>query len=265
MLNILWAQERSPDDREHGVRMCRAVPMPAFAREFEERFGLRLVTTYGLSDYGTPVAFTMSDPPGKLGAAGRAMKGWDIRIVDDDDFDQPAGEIGEILLRSNTMWSEASGYYNMPQATVEAMRNGWFHTGDLGRLDGDSYLYYVGRKKDAIRRRGENISAWEVEQVIQSHPAVHEAAVYALCSDMSEDEVAVSIVLKAGAALTEEALILHCVSRMAHFMVPRYVEFQSDLPRTSTQKIEKRQLRREAEMRRHMLWDREQAGITVKR
>ena len=265
MLNILWAQPPSAEDGKHSARMCRSAPMPTFAREFEKRFDIRLITTYGVSDFGTPVAFTLEDPPEKLGSAGKLQNGWNLRIVDDDDFDMPVGEVGEIVLRNNFMWGEASGYYKMPEATVAAMRNGWFHTGDLGYLDADGYLYFVGRKKDAIRRRGENISAWEVEQILLKHPAVGEVAVYAVPSEMSEDEVAASVIFKVGQSATELEIVEYCAVRMAYFMVPRYFEFCADLPRTLSQKIEKFKLREAAQDDMSRFWDREAAGVKLAR
>ena len=265
MLNILWAQPPSPDDGRHHARMCRSAPMPPFCREFEKRFNIRLITTYGMSDFGTPVAYTLDEPEAKLGSAGKLQNGWKVRIVDDDDFDLPPGTPGEIVLRNSFMWGEASGYHKMPEATVAAMRNGWFHTGDLGYLDADGYLYFVGRKKDAIRRRGENISAWEVEQVLHKHPAIAESAVYAVPSEMSEDEVAVTIALRPGQSLAPVEVIEWCATRMAYYMVPRYVEFMTDLPRTLSQKIEKFRLREMARADMGKFWDRDQAGIRLER
>jgi crotonobetaine/carnitine-CoA ligase len=200
-----------------------------------------------------------------LGSAGRARPGYRIRIADDDDFDLPPGEVGEILLRSERLWDTSLGYYKMPEATLAAWRNFWFHTGDRGYLDANGYLYFVDRKKDAIRRRGENISAFEVEQVVASHPAVQDAAVYPVRSEMSEDEVAVSVVRRTGAALDERTLVEYCAANMAYYMVPRFIEFRAELPRTLTEKTEKYKLKSEAEADPTRLWDREKAGIVLKR
>jgi crotonobetaine/carnitine-CoA ligase len=153
----------------------------------------------------------------------------------------------------------------MPELNVEANRDGWFHTGDRGYLDPDGYLYFVDRKKDAIRRRGENISSWEVEQAILRHPKVAEVAVYPVTSDMLEDEVMASVVCHVGQALDPVELIRFCEANLAYFMVPRYIEFVSDLPRTSTEKVQKRLLRERAEKRLSEIWDREKAGITLTR
>jgi crotonobetaine/carnitine-CoA ligase len=188
-----------------------------------------------------------------------------VRIVDDDDFDLPANQLGEILLRSDNMWGTSLGYYKMPEATLSAMQNAWFHTGDRGYLDPDGYLYFVDRKKDVIRRRGENISAFEVEEVIISHELVSDVAVFPVKSNMSEDEVAVCIILAVGAQLSEMALTDFCIANMAYFMVPRYIRFVLELPRTPSQKIEKYKLQADAQDNLSVFWDREQAGIILRR
>jgi len=173
--------------------------------------------------------------------------------------------LGEILLRSDNMWGTSLGYYKMPEATLTAMQNAWFHTGDRGYLDDDGYLYFVDRKKDVIRRRGENISAFEVEEVIISHSQVSDVAVFPVKSNMSEDEVAVCVILAPGAQLSETALTDFCIANMAYFMVPRYVRFVLELPRTPSQKIEKYKLQAEAQSNMSAFWDREQAGIILRR
>jgi crotonobetaine/carnitine-CoA ligase len=257
MLNILWNAPPSPLDRQNDVRYARAAPIPKFALEFEERFGLRLIGGFGLSDYGAGMALPTSDPVSKLGSAGRAKQGWRVRIVDEDDFEVPTGEVGEIAMRCECIWETSLGYYKMPEATLAAHRNGWFHTGDRAYMDEDGYVWFADRQKDAIRRRGENISTWEVEQGILKHPAVSDVAVFPVRADMAEDEVAAAIVLCPGQAMTEADLIEHCRTQMARFMVPRYVWFLADLPRTATQKIEKHRLRSTAENDLSVLWDRE--------
>jgi crotonobetaine/carnitine-CoA ligase len=153
----------------------------------------------------------------------------------------------------------------MPEATARTVRNLWFHTGDRGYMDDDGYIYFVDRKKDAIRRRGENISSFEVEQMILKHPAVLDAAAYPIASEHTEDEVMVSVVLREGTSLGEAELIRHCQDNMAYYMVPRYVEFLAELPKTMTEKVEKYKLKQAAEGRLAQVWDREKAGIVVKR
>ncbi|HEY6869424.1 MAG TPA: AMP-binding protein [Novosphingobium sp.] len=265
MAHILWTQEPRPDDRDNRLRGCLMTPVPAFAREWQERFGSRVLSSYGQSDFISASVYSLADPEAKLGSSGRPRAGVELRIVDDNDEELPAGTVGELVIRTNNPWSSSQGYYKMPQATLEAGRNQWWHTGDLAHLDEDGYLWFADRKKDAIRRRGENISAYEVEDVIIGHPAVSEVAVYAVPSEMSEDEVCATVVRKPDAALTEAALIEYCIVNMAHYMVPRFIHFADALPRTETQKVQKVELRRFATEHREALWDRDVAGIVVKR
>jgi crotonobetaine/carnitine-CoA ligase len=189
----------------------------------------------------------------------------ELRIVDDDDFEVPRGVAGEIVARTVDPWIFAQGYYAMPEATVTAWRNLWFHTGDRGYLDEDGYLYFVDRKKDASRRRGENISAFEVEQIILRNPAVFDVAVFPVTSEYSEDEVMASVVTRDSAALSAEELLDYCSRNMPYFMVPRYVEFVQALPKTMTEKVEKYKLRASAESRLAKIWDREREGVIIQR
>ncbi len=265
MVNFLWSQPPSPDDLDNSVRMMSVVPTPKFATAFGERFGLKVTSSFGMSDFGMSTVFSVNDPVEKLGSAGRARTWYEVKIVDDHDFALPAGETGEIALRCNEPWRTATGYYKMPEATLEARRNQWFHTGDRGYLDADGYLYFVDRKKDAIRRRGENISAFEVEQIIALHPAVAEAAVYPVRAATAEDEVAASVQLRDGARLGEKDLIEFCAANMAYYMVPRFIDLRADFPRTLSQKIQKHLLKQQVEGQLASVWDREQAGIVVKR
>jgi crotonobetaine/carnitine-CoA ligase len=264
MSNFLWNQPAGPQDRDHRLRQCTMVPMPAFAQAFEERFGIRLTSVYALSDYGMGTLLGPGHPHDKKRSAGLPAPGVEVAVVDDDDMPLPAGEPGEIVLRARDPWTTSQGYWKMSEATVAARRNLWFHTGDRGYLDADGYLFFVDRKKDAIRRRGENISSWEVEQVLQAHPAIAEVAAYPVRAE-SEDEVMVSVVLRAGAELDAPALVAYCRDNMAYYMVPRYVAFVTALPRTLTEKVEKYKLRADAERRLADIWDREKAGIVVRR
>lgn len=266
MTNFLWSQPPSPADRDHKVRQVMVVPTPKqFFHEFQDRFGIRFTSVYALTDCGMITVRGPDDLPHKWESAGKACDYAEIRIVDDDDFDVPRGEPGEIVVRAREPWIFAQGYYNMPEATARTVRNLWFHTGDRGYLDEDGYIYFVDRKKDAIRRRGENISSFEVEQIILKHPAVLEVAAFPVTSEHTEDEVMVSVVLRENARMTEAQLIEHCKDNMAYFMVPRYVEFIAVMPKTMTEKVEKYKLKADAESRLAHVWDREKAGIMVKR
>jgi crotonobetaine/carnitine-CoA ligase len=264
MGNILWNLPPSPLDASHTVRMIRW-PSANFPLEFEKRFNTRLLSGFGLSDFGIATDYTITDPVDKLGSAGHLRPGWHVRIVDENDFEMPLGEIGEIALRCDVPWLAWGGYYKMPEATLATLRNGWFHTGDLGYLDADGYLWFADRKKDAIRRRGENISAWEVEQLIGKHPAISDVAAFAAKTEMNDEEVAVAVVLQEGQNLSEAELIEHCQGNMAYYMVPRFVRFVPDLPRTATHKVEKHKLRADITDNRREWWDREQAGIALRR
>lgn len=265
MTNILWGQPPSALDRAHRVRQCTMVPVPAFAPQFEERFGVEIVSSYSLTDFGQGSFLQAGHPREKMRTAGLPRPGVELAILDDDDRELPAGEPGEICLRTADPSLGGRRYFRMPAEDERANRGGWFHTGDRGFVDGDGYLTFVDRKKDAIRRRGENISSWEVEQALQRHPAVVEAAVYPVRSEMSEDEVAASVVCRPGTSVDPAELIRFCEDNMAYFMVPRYLEFVPDLPRTLTEKVLKQALRESAERRLGELWDRERAGVVLRR
>ena len=257
MANYIWNQPPLPGDADNCVRICNISPMPAFGRELEERFGVRVASSYSLTDFAMSTIFSPHDPALKFGSAGRPRGGIELRIVDDQDQPVAAGETGEIVLRSVNPGGTSLGYYQMPEATLEAWRNLWFHTGDRGRLDADGHLWFVDRKKDAIRRKGENISAFEVERIIDSHSAVMQSAAYAAPSEHAEDEVAVSIVLNAGESLSPLELVAHCSANMARFMVPRFVEFRTELPMNSSLKVEKFKLREHVAQNPDRFWDRE--------
>ena len=265
MTNILWGMPPSPLDRDHRVRQCTMVPVPLFAPEFAKRFGIEIVSSYSLTDFGQGTFLQPGAPADKLRSAGRPRPDVELIIVDDEDGVLQAGEAGEICLRSSDPTLSGRSYYHMPKETAEANRRGWFHTGDRGYIDKDGYLFFVDRKKDAIRRRGENISSWEVEQVIARHPDVAEVAVYAVRSEFSEDEVMASVVCRDGRAINPTDMIRFCESNMAYFMVPRYLEFLTDLPRTLTEKVQKQELRKRAEAQLASLWDREKAGVLLTR
>ena len=231
-LTMLWKQPERPDDADNPARVGWGVPMPDFAAGFEERFGVRLVEGYGMTDCGVPVSQPY-DEPRRPGSCGRVTEPYELKIAED----------GEILVRCSEPGLMTLGYHGMPAATAGAFREGWFHTGDLGRLDGDGWLYFQGRNKDAIRRRGENISAFEIEEVVEAHPAVLQAAAFGVPSELMEEEVKVCAVLRPGAALTEPDLAAWCAGRMAGHMVPRFIELLPELPLTPTEKVEKYRLR----------------------
>jgi crotonobetaine/carnitine-CoA ligase len=194
---------------------------------------------------------------------GRITKGFDARVVDEFDNEVPDGTSGELLLRADKANAFAHGYFGMPDKTVETWQNLWLHTGDRVVRDGEGYYRFVDRIKETIRRRGENISSYEVEQGVLSHPSVSTAAVFPVASELAEDEVMVAIVLKEGATLDPEALIQHCEDRLPYYSIPRFVDIRTDLPRTENGKIQKFKLREEGVT--DTTWDREAAGVTLRR
>ena len=265
MTNILWGQPESPRDRDHKVRRVNMVPVAEFAPEFRQRFGVEIVSSYSLTDFGQGTFLQPGYPPEKQRSAGKPRPGVQLSIRDDDGCELPPGVAGEICLRATDPLLGERSYYKMPDANAQANRDGWFHTGDRGYLDEDGYLFFVDRKKDAIRRRGENISSWEVEQVILRHPAIMEAAVFPVQSEMSEDEVMASIVCRPGQVLDPVELVRFCEANMAYFMVPRFIEFLDTLPKTMTEKVQKSALKEAAQARLGEVWDREKAGIVLRR
>lgn len=257
MINILWRQEPSPAERQHRARACFAVPVPPDALQgAEQRWGVNMLEGYGLTETNI-VAYQPWDAP-RPKSFGKPIPEYELKVVDDDDIEVPPGVIGEIVTRPRRPYSMMSGYFNMPDKTAEAYRNLWFHTGDYAYRDEDGYYYFVDRKKDAIRRRGENISSAELEAAVQRHPTIAECAVIGVPSEVGEDDVKLCIVLKPGQKVAYEALLAWCQEQLPRFMVPRYLEYLESLPKTPTQRVEKYRLREQALT--PATWDREGAG-----
>jgi len=244
ILPILLKAEERPDDADNPIRIMVGAGASASVFEaFEKRFGVTLIESYGMSEIGIPM---ISTPEARrIGSCGRQNPDYQIRLVDDDGREVGPDTPGELLIRPLKPWSMMLEYHKMPEKTVEAWRDLWFHTGDYLKHDADGFYYFVDRKKDALRRRGENISSFEVERSVNAHPAVLESAAVAARSDLGEDEVLICVALKPGATLTAEDLISHCEDRMAYFMVPRYVRFLDSLPKTPTERVQKYKLRSE--------------------
>jgi crotonobetaine/carnitine-CoA ligase len=260
MVPILLATPPGPHDRAHATRVALAPGVPGHLQAaFTERFGIPLIDGFGSTEtnfaIGTGVA---GQKPGWIGPV---HHGFQARVVDADDTELPPGEAGELLLRADEPYAFATGYFGMDDKTVEAWRNLWFHTGDRVIRGADGYFRFVDRLKDAIRRRGENISSFEVEQVLLSHPAVATAAAFPVRSELAEDEVMVAVVLRPGMALEPAALLAFCEPRMAYFAVPRYVEFVAELPATENGKIQKFRLRERGVTA--ATWDREASGYRL--
>jgi crotonobetaine/carnitine-CoA ligase len=262
MASMLLAQPRIEDDRSHQLRVALGggVP-PQIHAPFFERFGVPLVDGYGSTE--TNFVFAGGIPSDRPGTMGYLADGIEARIVDVDDAELPVGQAGELLLRASEPFAFATGYFGMPEKTVEAWRNLWFHSGDRVVRDPDGHYRFIDRMKDSIRRRGENVSSWEVEQAVQSHPAVAACAIYPLPSELGEDEVAAAILLEPGQSLAPVDIIRHCEGKIAYFAIPRYVRIVKEMPLTENGKIKKGVLR-DAGMTTD-IWDREVAGVKVRR
>lgn len=266
MINILLKAPVSAAETNHRVRQAMLVPLSRESfRAVSERFGVDVTSLYAMTETFPVTMFVPDDPADKRSSAGKPRGLAEIQIVDDEDRPLPPGETGEICVRPSEPWIMMAGYYKMPEATVRDTRNLWLHTGDRGYVDADGYLFFVDRKKEAIRRRGENISAYEVEMLVAKHPGVVEVAAVPVSSELSEDEVMVFVVPAPTGAPSEAELVRFCNDTMAHFMVPRFIHFVDALPKTATEKIEKYKLKTWAQENRAALWDREAAGIALTR
>jgi carnitine-CoA ligase len=261
MATFLLKQPPHPSDRDHKLRMVFIVPLGQSGRAFRERFGVDVFTLFNMTEICTPLISRAN--PEKDSICGRPRAGVEVRLVDENDCSVPDGEVGQLILRTEAPWAMNHGYNNNPQATADAWRNGWFHTGDAFIRDTDGDYRFVDRLKDAIRRRGENISSYEIEVELLSHPAVREAAAIPVPSEFSEDEVLVVLAPASGTSIDPEDIIRHLLPRMAHHMVPRFIRVIDELPKTPTAKVEKHVLR--AEGLTADTWDRERAGIAIRR
>jgi crotonobetaine/carnitine-CoA ligase len=260
----MLATPESDKDRDHNLRATLMLPFaPDEQATFEKRFGLTMLSQmYGQTEGGA-ITFCALSEDRKPGTIGRASPFYDLKLVDDDDMEVPVGEIGEIIIRPREPFGMYLGYWRKPEATMEAWRNLWHHTGDYGRLDDDGFITFVDRKKDAIRRRGENISSVEVEIAINQHPKIAEVAVHAVPSEISEDDIKACIVLVAGETVEPRDLFEFFKSRLPYFAVPRYVEVVPELPRNATLRVMKHLLR--ARGVTPETWDFEKLGLTVAR
>ena len=262
VIPILAKQPVKEDDPDNPARIAFGAGCPAaIMEEVEARFDIKCLEGFGMTEIGIPIHVKVDDR--RPGSCGKPMDIYDLKLFDDEDNEVPIGDVGEIVFRPIEPYIMMSEYYNMPEKTMEACRNLWFHTGDLGRMDEDGYFYFVDRKKDALRRRGENISSFEVERAINTHPKILESAAVAVKSGLAEDEVKICVVLKPGESLDYEELIHYSNDRMPYFAVPRYVEFMDSLPKTPTERVQKYILKQAGVT--DATWDREKAGIKITR
>jgi crotonobetaine/carnitine-CoA ligase len=262
LLMMLHKQDRRGDDADNPVRIAFGAPCPIeIWDDFESRFGMRLVEVYGMTE--APMISENRLDDRRIGSAGRSSATYECRVVDENDEPCPPNVPGEIVARPKRSYALFSGYYNRPEDTVEAWQNLWFHTGDRGRVDEDGFLFFIDRMKDCIRRRGENISSWEVESTINTHPEVLESAAYGVVSDLSESDVMIAVVPRNGAAIDPAELLDFCHGKLAHFAVPRYVRFMDALPRNHAERVQKFELR--AAGVTPDTWDRDAHGYKVRR
>jgi crotonobetaine/carnitine-CoA ligase len=252
--SILLKQPPGPADRDHDVQIAWGAGCPADVwRQFEDRFGVLVHEGYGLSEVANFVCINRDGPRGSIG---RVLPYFDVRIVDDDERDVPAGATGQIVVRGKQP-ENTSRSLNAAAATT---KDGWIKTGDLARQDENEYLYFEGRRSDSLRRRGENVSAWEVERIIARHPAVAECALVGVPSGVGDDDLKAFVRVVPSAQLTEVELIKWCDERMPYFQVPRYVAFVEELPKTPSERIRKGELSRSVTD----CWDLEASGYSLK-
>ena len=267
MPEFIWRTEVREDDHDNKLRKIMAVPVAnEWGAAFEQRFGVSIMQGFGMTECNIPCA-TRDDDPLEVGVAGHVQEDFfELRIVDPDtDQEVPRNQVGEIVVRPKEPSCFMQGYFRMPEKTVEAWRNLWFHTGDAGRQTEEGLVYFIDRLKDCIRRRGENISSFEVEQVLNEHPDVSESAVVGIKVEGAggEEEVKACIVTEGGNEVDNVALLDYCAENMPRFAVPRYIEAFEGLSKTATGKIQKEDLRKAGVTDR--TWDRETVGYTIAR
>jgi crotonobetaine/carnitine-CoA ligase len=246
-------------DSDNPLRNVLVAPLPADPAAFAERFGIRVCTVFNMTEISSPIwtAWDVGDPR----SCGKVRAGFECRVVDENDVELPPGAVGELIVRGDEPWTIMAGYYKRPEATADAWRNLWFHTGDVFMRDEEGNFYYLDRKKDSIRRRGENISSLEVEREVGDFPGISECAVVGVPSELGEEEVKVTLVADPAVDFVPEALISFLNERLPHFMVPRYLEVVDALPKTPTEKVQKEELRARGSAG---CWDRERSEVAAR-
>ena len=267
MAYFLWNTPPAPEEKAHGVKLVLGSPAPHdMIEEFMERFGIKFMEGYGLTEIGQ-CTWMRPGEPFRVGSCGKEAPNYEIKIADPEtDEEVPRGEIGEIIVRPRIPNVMLHYYHKMPEKTVEDFRNFWFHTGDAGRMDKDGYIYFVDRVKDYIRRRGENISSFEVEKIVNSHPDVKESAAIGVKSEAgkyAEDELMVLVIAEKGKKIEPEKLLAYLEPRMPYFMIPRFIRFVDSFPKTGTQRTQKNKLREQGVTKD--TWDMVKAGYKPKR
>jgi crotonobetaine/carnitine-CoA ligase len=259
VLALLLKAEPRPEDRDHGIRVAWGGGCPlSIWRAFEERFGIPIREGYGMTECAS---FSAQNLTGKLGSIGACLPYLEMRVVDERGQPLGPGKRGEIWIRGKLPGIITPGYWRNPEATAALFEGEWLRTGDIGWHDEDGDFYYSGRKKDSVRRRGENVAAFEVERVLNEHPAIAESAIVGVPNALADEDIKAFIRLKPGATLDPLALIQWCESRMAYFQIPRYLAFVDSLPKTPSERIRKDALSRGTEDS----WDLERSGYSLRR
>jgi carnitine-CoA ligase len=260
MAHFLWEQPARPDDRDNPLRLAMQAPLLPSFREFGERFDTRIYTVYGMTEL--PCPFSILDPVDHRTLGKPIDADYELRLVDEHDREVAQGVPGELVARHRIPWAITPGYVHNPEATARTWRNGWFHGGDVFVRDADGNYALVGRVKDSIRRRGENVSASEVERELLAHPDLADAAVIAVAAAIEQDVMAF-VVSRPDAASAPEKLISFLEERLPYYAVPRYIEYVEALPRTAALRVDKTPLRERGVSAD--TWDREAAGIRLRR
>lgn len=262
MLEMVHSLPPAADDADNPLERLMASPFPRrIAADFERRFNVRGVEVWGMTEINNP-CWCPLDEPLRTGTCGRLNRNWaDVRVVDPEtDIELPDGQVGEFVVRPERPWTAMQGYIGMPEKTLQAWRNLWFHTGDAGYVDPEGWFHFVDRLGDRIRRRAENISSYEIESAAAQHPAVRECAAIGVPSGFeSDDDIKLLVALRSGQRWEPQDLLEHLVRLLPHYMVPRYLQPIEALPRTPTNKVMKSQLYAVA----GECWDRKAAGVAL--
>ncbi|WP_206958079.1 AMP-binding protein [Trinickia acidisoli] len=241
VLQLLLKQPPSDLDRCHAVKVAWGGGAPVDVwRAFESRFGVLVREGYGMTETSS---FSVINVDGRVGSIGKAVDYFTVEVVDEGGRCVPPGAIGEIRVSQREPGTMTPGYYRNPEKTAEVIRDGWLYTGDLARQDDEGFFYFLGRKKDSLRRRGENVSAWEVENVVNGHPCVEESALIGVQNEFGDEDLKIFLKLKADVpAFSPDEFVSWCQARMAKFQVPRFVVVVDDFPKTPTQRVQKTML-----------------------
>lgn len=260
MIPILLKQPPRPDDADNPVRIVFSAATPAWAwEEFEKRFNVTVWEGYGAVDGGGFSLFNPGTAP--KGSMGKPPPGVQAKVVDDNGNEVPIGETGNLTFKIDNAQARRVEYFKNPTASEAKARDGWFYTGDMAYRDTEGNFFFADRKTDSMRRRGENISSYEVEKVVNQHPAVLESGAFGVPSELGEDDVMIAVVLRPGQRVAPEELVRFCEQRMAKFMVPRYIDFRDSLPKTETHRVQKAVLKKQGVTA--TTWDRDKAAANA--